>query len=751
MSIKSNIKRQRMLNVIEDPKTICVEGETFKYRFSKKTGLIKSISVLGKDFLEKTGSEIPDIFISNTESPENEEYSAKYEQEAECEILSATPYEVNIRSHGIYRSPTGKPFPARYRITYEIENDGNIFIIVDSKITDDCEIKWLCISRGKLNPLLCRYFIHLSDQNKNETAINYIYGEIKEDGLLFSGEFIPWCWFGNDESGMEISIWDLGYQRYGANLISGKLDENAPEIGMNISASAKSDGVSYEIMAINGKTTQVNSGWEHTAYFALSITPPKIYNPFFSNMRVWKSETYYPSEDQIKEAKNNGFDLMILPIKYFGKTFPHEKAKTDNIVSIAHKHNIKLIPYINMMEIDQDYDIFDEHAIEWHIESFDNNSNVFACPGAEGWREYWKSHVDKIIDENNFDGIFLDIYYDKLLCRNPLHGCQRKYIRPTFIWVREMIKHAYLKAKSKSQDSIVMANTGIMPLSMICSWIDVRCSGNSEGIIASNSLEKRLFHNSFRLGCNSLMKVDEIDQRVIANSILLMSSLIFSNTNLEEVNLITQYWDILRFFGINNAKWYPGFIDDPLAVSKSPDIYVNIHKDESLLFTCVNLSDEDSYTEIEIEDTQKLDLDNKKHYIIYEPLAQKLCNDLQTDLSLSLIYGTPIISRIFVPKYGIRIFFIKSCEQTPILLFAMGSDGIVDQAWDEDKSILKAEISVYQNVQVNVTLYFPTGKPSHIFADGQDVNFAWDDEQKLAFFNVVSSKKTITIEAQRID
>jgi len=132
-------------------------------------------------------------------------------------------------------------------------------------------------------------------------------------------------------------------------------------------------------------------------------------------------------------------------------------------------------------------------------------------------------------------------------------------------------------------------------------------------------------------------------------------------------------------------------------------------------------------------------------------LAQKLCGDLQTDLSLSLIYGTPIISRIFVPKYGIRIFFIRSCEQTPILLFAMGSDGIVNQAWDEDKSIFKAEISVYQDVQVNVTLYFPTGKPSHIFADGQDMNFVWDNEQRLAFFNVISSKKTITIEAQRID
>lgn len=753
MSIKPNIKRQRMLNVIEDPKFIYVEGETFKYRFSKRNGLIDRISVLGIDLLKETESEIPNLFISNSESCDDEEYAARYEQSAECEILSANSYEVNIRSHGIFLNSMGKPFPARYRITYEIENDGNMFIIVDNKITDNCQIRWLCVSKGKLNPLFCKYFIHLDDLGKNDTTLKYFCDEIKGDGLLFDGEFTPWCWFGNDKVGMEISFWDIGYQRYGTILIADDSEQNAPKIGVNLSASVKSGEVSYEIMALNGKPTQINSGWEHTIFFALSITPPRVFDASFFDMLIWRPETCYPSEEQIKNAKNKGFNLMVLPIKYFGKADPNEKTKTDKVISIAHENGVKVIPYVNMMEIDYSFhNVLAEHTIEWQIEpSSNDNSTVLACPGAEGWREYWKSRIDKVINESDFDGVFLDLFYDKLACKNALHGCQRKYIRPTFIWAKEMIKHTYIKAKQKSQDSIVIVNTDIMPLSTVCSWLDIRCSGNASSINKANLLEKKLFHNSFRLGCNGLINFDEINQLSIANSVLFMLSPMISDKNLEKSDLILQYWDILRFFGINRAKFYFGFVDNPLAVSRSSDIFVNIFKNESILLTLINISNEDTYSEIEIENIKKLNLDNKKHYIVYEPLTKQIFNSLQTDLSLSVIYETPLVSKVFVPKYGVRSLFICSYDEDPMLLFAIGSDGIIDQIWDADKLTLKAEILARYNVPINGTLYFPTGKPSNISVNGQYVDFSWDDEQRLAFFNVIPNQRIITISAQRID
>ena len=73
---------------------------------------------------------------------------------------------------------------------------------------------------------------------------------------------------------------------------------------------------------------------------------------------------------------------------------------------------------------------------------------------------------------------------------------------------------------------------------------------------------------------------------------------------------------------------------------------------------------------------------------------------------------------------------------------------MIDQAWDEDKSTLKAEISARQGAQVDVTLCFPSGKPSQILADGKAVDFVWDDDQKLVFFTAYPAGKILTIEAK---
>lgn len=485
---KSNFSHRGILSVFEDAKFIFVEGETFRYGFSKKTGLINSLKVLGNDFLQDTGSEVPDIYVSDAQFPEEAFYAARYENEAECEILSANPHEVHIRTHGIYRNLMGKAFPVRYRITYEIESDGTIFVIVDNKSTDSCAIRWLCTSRGLLNPSLCNYFSHLADQSTIETTGNYIFKEIasqrSDNIVLFDGQLIPWCWFGNDTSGVEISVWDIGYQRYGTNFLSDKQDQQAFEAGINISAIARTDGIMWEIMSFKDSPMKVGSGWEHTSYFALSVMPPKHDDPALSNFRVYSEprqyDGTYPSDKYIEEIANKGFDMMVLAVNKPGNFMPDDESRVKQIISKSHECGIKVVPYISMMEISRELDAFDAHAIEWQVEPVinDGNSTAIMCPGAEGWREYWEEQIDRIIKEYNFDGFYLDLRYDRLACRNSLHGCQKRYMRPTFLWVREMLKLAWLKAKSKSPGSLIVVNTDLIPMSMICSWIDVRCTEN---------------------------------------------------------------------------------------------------------------------------------------------------------------------------------------------------------------------------------------------------------------------------------
>jgi hypothetical protein len=493
MNTESIFNYMNILNVSEDIDAIYVKGETFSYGFSKKTGLISSLQIMGNDFLKGTNSEIPDIYVSDDESPQKSRYSARFETEAKCEILSANLHEVHIRAHGLYRNLDGFTFPIRYRITYEIASDGTIFIIVDNKATDSCIPRWLCISAGTLNSSLCKYYSHLAEQNDLETTENYVYKEIEiQNSVLFDGKFIPWFWFGNDKMGIDVTSWDVGHQRYGTTIITGKMNDQYPEIDLHVSASTQANGVSWEILSIKDNTIKVNSGWEHTSYFALSVNPCKPHNTEFSNLlalHIHPEQHNYPSDEQIQSIALKGANLIISSINQPGIYTPDNENELRRVISTCHNYGIKIIPHLSLMELNK-LEIFPANSTEWQVEPSlkSEGSTVLMCPGSDGWRKYWKEKIDNIIDEYDFDGLYLDLRYDRLVCRNPLHGCQRKHIRPTFLWVREMLIHAWLKVKSKSQDSVIMAKTGVLPVSMIDNWLDVRCIKNADNIIDSETL-----------------------------------------------------------------------------------------------------------------------------------------------------------------------------------------------------------------------------------------------------------------------
>jgi uncharacterized lipoprotein YddW (UPF0748 family) len=43
------------------------------------------------------------------------------------------------------------------------------------------------------------------------------------------------------------------------------------------------------------------------------------------------------------------------------------------------------------------------------------------CPGAAGWRTFWKQQIDRIIRDYDFDGIYFDFWYGRMVCDNTPH------------------------------------------------------------------------------------------------------------------------------------------------------------------------------------------------------------------------------------------------------------------------------------------------------------------------------------------
>ena len=750
------------LSVSEDEAFIFVKGDTFRYGFDKRSGLISHLEVLGDDFLRATESQIPDIYVSDARDPRVTSYAAKYEGEAECDVISANPYEVHIRTHGVYHNPSGETFPVRYRITYEIQSDGTIFVIVHNKAYDPCVIRWLCISRGILDSSLCKYFSHLADQSKVDTTADYVFKDIPEiqDQTLFSGRLIPWFWLGNDRTGVEMCIWDVTHHRYGATQIAGEMVDPLGEVGANVSVSTSSNGVLWEIYSLRNLQTPVKDGWEQINYFTLSVTPPRQLSPEFADLRAYwagprryDASHKYLSGDEIDNLSRMGCNLLIGGVNWrSGEFIPDNEAEAKRVISTCHEHGIKIVPFVPLMDLNEDTSIFGEHGPEWRIEpvvEYEYKTHLM-CPGAEEWREHWRQQIDRITEDYGFDGVYLDLWYDKLTCRNPQHGCQRRYMRPTFPWVRDMVRYARAKFKTTNPDSVIIANTDILPISMICSWVDVRSVGALQDVRRVDRTTGKAFYSSHRLGSNSLMWSDpeqKIDLHLISLSLLYMAPILLSRErNQEEQDLILQYWNVLRASGVGEAKWYPGFVDADEAkviTTSNPDLCVNAHKGDSLLLTLVNLSPDEVRADVFINSLSELGLEDGKVYLVYEPISRSLlggrerwaCNDLRA-------------ITVNVPGYSPRLLCIRECAENPVLLSALGSDRVTEELWDESAGTLRSQLEAPIGADVSLAIYCPAGKPARIVSAGEETQFTWDETQKLAFFGIQTSDATTDVEVE---
>jgi hypothetical protein len=682
------------LSIFEDEISIFVKGETFRYGFDKRSGLISHLEVLGDDFLRGTGSHMPDIYVSDSRDPRDSFYSAEYEDESECDVISANPYEVHIRTHGIYHDPSGKTFPIRYRITYEIQMDGTIFVIIDNKAHDECVIRWLCISKGLLNPSLCKYFSYLADQSKVDKTDEYTFKklplDVKEDQDLFNGRFIPWFWIGNDRTGIEICLWDVAHHRYGATQVAGNMIDPIGEVGSNTYCVKKRTpgGVLWEIFSLRNIQTPVKDGWEQVNYFTVSVTPPKNYKTEFSALRPYFVGPYdydtsykYPSNGEIEELSQKGYNLIIGGANWRpGEYIPDDESEMRRFISACHENDMKVIPNVPSMELSEDTEVFKDHGPEWRIEpvvEYEYKTNLM-CPGAEEWREHWMQQVDRIVENYDFDGLYLDFWYDKLACRNPRHGCQRRYMRPTFPWMRDMFKHALAKSKSKNPDSIVVANTDILPISMICSWLDLRSVGKSQDIRDVDEIIRRSFYSSRRLGCNSIMWVDserEIDQQLVSLSLLYMTPIILTKERSQgELDLVLPYWNVLRLFRVSESHWYPGFMAEPkigVASTNNPDIKVNVHIHDAILLTVVNVSPEEINSTISLMNHAELGLQSDEKYVVYEPIAQSFIGE-NKEWSQNELKAIDIT----IPGYGARLFYVCEYDKDPRAIFNLDDNQV---------------------------------------------------------------------------
>jgi len=722
------------LEVKEDSNQIMVTGTTFQYIFERRNGLISQIKVLDNYLLEKLP--VPSLYLSTEIDPRVKSFEARHEKNAKCNVVKKNEEEVVIESEGYYYSSENERFPMKYIIEYKIDFDGVVEVSVNNLALEDSAIRWLCFSKGALRPDICEYLTHLSDLSFTERTckpeVKYI--SFKNDGQILGGRFIPWFHFGNDYVGVEIAVCDA------SNILYGWTDTSPYKTGDPLGKAGENfiayilDGIIYwEIFSLRNIYTIIYPGWRRENIFYLALVPAKHYNPAFANLRVhWEGPHQfrpyyeYPSDEKIKKLAQRGINLIVGCINYRSGEYSvvDNPEETRRVIENCHKYGIKIVPYVTLVDLEFPTEAFKRYSEDWRIEpvvEFNYRTNLM-CYGAKGWREHWKREVNSIIDRFDFDGLYIDFWADKVACRNPRHGCNKRYMRFNLDGLREMLKHAYIKLKAKNPNLFILANTNIFPCAMANNFVDIRLLGEWWNVEETDPKIIRAFHNCFKFGCNNLLltnRIEKITKKSVAFSQAYHGPMVMTigkGKSEEEIDLLLNHANLLRFFGIDRAECINSFISKDFISRKPQNLIVSLYKNEmGLLLATSNLTPKSFEAYVRFKAWSKLGIKRDKIYLIYRPDEDSLLTPpLRSGKEASTL-------KFHVEAFSPALIYITEAPNNPKVLYASNFDHIKDERWDEQNLLLRFCPIGISGAEGQVTIYCSNLLPEEVLVDEKPI------------------------------
>ena len=241
-------------------------------------------------------------------------------------------------------------------------------------------------------------------------------------------------WFVSDD----LSQWD--YQ------LTGKPGDGFCEVR----ASANPPGIAVSVFPLNlspnfilpsGGSIALKRTASFDYYIAIPILEGRAAKPWlhqsFRGLRNDAGEII--SGDQIQQWAKDGIHLVT--IHNDGDLFkdgifwrdgsyppypPEIMKKMDENIELCHKAGIRIAPYFSNHELHQSTEAFRVYGDQWgrkpdDIGSLRPNSYYGAhmCLKS-GWLDFFKSSVDRVLTNHNFDGVYYD-WNIAMFCNNPLH------------------------------------------------------------------------------------------------------------------------------------------------------------------------------------------------------------------------------------------------------------------------------------------------------------------------------------------
>ena len=740
---KRPISPEQNLKVAEEAGAVTVSGETFAYTFSKANGLITSVRVLGEELL--AGVPVPNLELAEQIDRNFSPFSASRETQARLIIRKSGPGQVTLQAEGSYVSETGARFPLAYSITYDIAIDGVVIIDVNNTARGERWVRWLRLSGGAVRASKVSFVSWMPEQFGSEGSQYQFRPVTPGNGKILSGVFIPWFWLGDKRVGMEVSTCKVDTQTW--NSVDGSQRRDQNEM---FSIERTGDRIEWVNYLVRNTGTITRPGWSRGGRFVLAVTPSKKFDPYYAMLKGAILGPYQhrprwtpPTEEQIATLARNGYNLVVGVANWLsGDYMPLNEDDMRRTIERCHKHGIKVIPYITLMDLCHASKAFRDHAEEWAIEPtvehfratqefvrkgieaedayrmHPEQETTLMCPGAPGWRAYWKQQIARVVEEYDFDGLYFDFWYGKMVCENWRHGCGGRFRTYTVLGAREMMAYAYNLLRAKNPHAIIKANTNLLSTALLTSFIDLRLVGESRDITVLDPDSRRWLYSSYRLG----EPTDILWAKTPWNNVRKASFAAL-------INFLPQYYthprfspregfddfDVFRYFGAEAGTWHLGMQGQSVLPVGPAEVVANVvEKSSDMLVTVVNTSENKVTAGVSL----------KAGYVAYDPIAAELFQDKNGRISVDL------------DGWGHRnLAFVKEPPH-PQVLFALGAEKLESEKWDARLRRLSFSFSAPAGAPLQVTLYstLPVRKITN--QNGQPVAFKWSRDTGLARFDV---------------
>jgi len=431
----------------------------------------------------------------------------------------------------------------------------------------------------------------------------------------YQGAFKPFVWLGDEWRGL---AWFSESDRHFFPAQSDRAIEIRRE----------GDAVVFRVNLVAEPQT-LRDPLEYT--FGFQATPVKPAKPDVWDYRICHMGRYGMDEAQLDRLAKLGvrticFHEQWTDIQAYPKTTHGNELQ--KLVDACHRRDIQLLLYhgYEMSTIAPEWDAYHEECLvhprrggyKRKYQPEPDQTAYIVCYRSV-WQDFLAHHLQKLIDEYDIDGVYLDGTSEPWGCANRKHGCG--YVRPDgsvgqtfpFFDTRSMMKRIYTIVKSHDAEGQVNVHQStcmtIPTLSFATSYWDgeqlqsVAREDNAQDVLPIDAFRCEFMGHNWGVPAELLHYRRGPFERSECVSLALVHDVLVRPSTMEDVEVASKMWQAMDALGRDEAKWLPYWENGAFVETGPPQVKASLYNrpGQGLIAVVANLGRADCRAEVALD------------------------------------------------------------------------------------------------------------------------------------------------------